>query len=237
MTAAKFDSTQWSLVMTAQHRSSPEGRAAFARLCEKYWYPLYAHVRRREQDVHRAQDLTQGFFEKVVEKNYIADADPNRGRFRTFLLASMAHFIANESAKERTIKRGGDRLHFSLQLDQAERQYCDEPTDDQTAETVYERRWAIALLQQVLDQLHTEHKTVGKADVFLELQQFLTPHDSATYVDAGRRLGISEGAVKAAVHRLRTRYRDVLRREIAETVSDRNDVDDEIRALFETFST
>ena len=223
--------------MAAQHRSSPEGQIAFARLCQKYWYPLYAHVRRRESDVHRAQDLTQGFFEKVVEKNYIADVDPQRGRFRTFLLASLSHFIANETEKEQAIKRGGDRLHFSLQFDDGERIYQHEPVHSQTAERLYERRWAVALLTQVLDRLRSEHEAVGKADFFDEMRQFLTPRDSASYAAVGDRLGISEGAVKAAVHRLRTRYRELLRSEVAETISDRNDVEDEIRALFETFSS
>jgi RNA polymerase sigma-70 factor (ECF subfamily) len=223
-------------VLAAQHRSSPAGRVAFAKLCEKYWYPLYAYVRQLEGDVHRARDLTQGFFEKVIEKNYIADADPSRGRFRTFLLASLTHFIANDWNKSQAIKRGGDRVHMSLDFDDGERRYARELTDEQTPEKQYERRWALTLLKQVLDRLQAEYLASGKEQTFAELQQYLTPGDTERHAAVGERLGMSESAVKVAVHRLRMLYRERLRLEIAETISDKSDVEDEIRGLFETFA-
>ncbi len=232
----RFDSTQWSLVIAAQHRSSPEGRLAFAKLCERYWYPLYAFVRQRENDVHRAKDLTQGFFAKVLEKNYIADADPNRGRFRTFLLASLTHFIANEWDKSQATKRGGDLIHLSLEFDEGERRYLHEPSDDETPEQLYERRWAVTLLSQVLNELQAEYDKDSRSTLFGELQQFLTPNQTESYAVVAERLGMSEGAVKVAVHRMRTRYRKLLRSEIAEPVADTIDVEDEIHKLFETFS-
>jgi len=235
MNALKFESTQWSLVMAAGHRSSPEGRLAFSRLCEKYWYPLYAHVRKSEQDPDRARDLTQGFFERVIEKNYIADVDPRRGRFRTFLLASLTHYIANEVEKSNAIKRGGERLHLSLEFQDGERRYIHEPADEETPERVYERRWAIALLKQVLLQLRSEYAAKDKEELFTELQQFLTASENKRYAEVCERINMNEGAVKTAVHRLRTRYREVLRMEIVETLADPNEVDDEIRSLFETF--
>lgn len=143
--------------MAAQHRSSPEGRLAFSQLCEKYWYPLYAYVRRLEADVDQARDLTQGFFEKALEKNYLADPDPNRGRFRTFLLASLTHFIANDRNKSKAAKRGGDRVHLSLDFDGGERRYLREPADELTPEKQYERCWAVTLLKQALDQLEAAY--------------------------------------------------------------------------------
>ncbi len=222
--------------MAAQHRSSPEGRVAFAKLCERYWYPLYAFVRQREADVHRAQDLTQGFFEKVIEKNYIADADPNRGRFRTFLLASLTNFIANEWDKSQAAKRGGTVTHVSLEFDEGERRFLLDPIDAATPERLYERRWAVALLRQVLNRMESECRDDSKVELFAELQQFLTLNETERYAVVAERLEMSEGAVKVAVHRLRARYRELLRREIAETISDESDVDDEIRKLFDTFS-
>ena len=196
----RFETTQWSLVMTAAHRSTPEGQAAFATLCERYWYPLYAYVRRRESDLHHAQDLTQGFFTKVMEKNYIADADPNRGRFRTFLLSSLRNYLANEWDKGQTQRRGGRRKHFSLQFDDAERRYRCEPAEQLDAETMYQRRWAIELLARVLQQLQQEYGE-SRLPVFDVLKQYLTPEPWPPYREVAEQLGMSEGAVKVAVSR------------------------------------
>ena len=222
--------------MAAQRRSSPSGQRAFAQLCEAYWYPLYVHARLREPDVHRARDLIQGFFAKVMEKNYLADADPRRGRFRTFLLASFGNYVANERDKSKTLKRGGRHTHVSLDFDDSDRRYSVEPADNQTPDVQYERLWARALLKQVLGQLRDEYCAADKEKFFDELQRCLTPATTEKYTVIGERLGISEGAVKVAVHRFKARYRDILRREISKTIADPLDVEDEIRKLFETFS-
>lgn len=223
--------------MAAQHRSTAEGRAAFAKLCEKYWFPLYAFVRQTEKDVHKARDLTQSFFEKLMEKNYVGDADPRRGRFRTFLLASLTNFMANEWNKQQALKRGGNALHLSLDFDKGDRWLGQEPTDGQSPELLFERRWALALLRQTLDSLREDFTAQGKSDLFDELRQFLVPGDAEAYADVAKRIGMTEGAVRVAVHRLRNQYREILRAEIKDTVSDTADVDDEIRRLFEVFSS
>ena len=232
---SRFDSTQWSLVTAAQHRSSPEGRQAFAALCEKYWYPLYAHARRMELDVHTAKDLTQGFFERVIERNYIADADPARGRFRTFLLTSFTNFIANEWDKSRTVKRGGDRVHLTLEFEQGERRYSLEPADSESTEKIFNRRWAETLLARVLRLLEAEYRKSDREILFAHLKQYLTTDNVDSYRELGERLQMSEGAVKVAVHRLRSRYRQRLCDEIADTTAQSADIDDEIRCLFEAF--
>lgn len=222
--------------MTAQRRSSPTGQEAFAELCEMYWYPLYVHARTRERDPHLAKDLVQGFFAKVMEKNYLSDVDPQRGRFRTFLLASFGNYLANEFNKSRTLKRGGGVPALSLDWDAGERRYPFEPAEHMTAEQQYERLWAQTLLKQVLDQLRQEHQSAGREQVFEELQHCLTQTNTESYASIGQRLSMSEDAVKSNVYRLKSRFRRVLREEIAKTVSDPHDVDDEIRYLFQTFS-
>lgn len=223
--------------MAAQHRSTAEGRAAFAKLCEKYWFPLYAFVRQSERDVHRARDLTQSFFAKLLEKNYVADADPERGRFRTFLLASLSNFMANEWNKEQAKKRGGGVQHISLDYEKAERWLRQEPADRQSPELLFERRWAMTLLRQTLDRLREQFASQDKTESFEELRQYLAPGDSEPYADVAARLGMTEGALRVAVHRLRSQYREILREEIADTLSSISDVDDEIGRLFEVFSS
>jgi len=231
-----FQTTQWSVVLTAAQRSTPEGRAAFSDLCERYWYPLYAHIRRNEPDVHRAHDLTQSFFAKVMEKNYVADADPRRGRFRTFLLTSLQNFVANEWDKMNAKRRGGGRMHLSLKLDEGDRRFSLEAMDASAAESCYERRWAIELLGCVLNRLKLEYANTKRQDVYDQLKQYLLPGPWPAYRDVAERLGMTEGAVKVAVGRLRKRYQILLRNEIRETVSDPSDVEDEVGALFRAFS-
>ncbi len=233
---ARFQSTQWDLVMTAQQRSSSSGQRAFAELCEAYWYPLYAHARLRERDAHRASDLIQGFFAKVMEKNYLTDADPRRGRFRTFLLASFGNYVANERDRVQTRKRGGDNRHVSFDLIEGEQRYQAEPADEMTAEKQFELLWARALLKQVLDRLSDTYRAANKQAEFDELQPCLTRSAADNYTAIGQRLGMTEGAVKAAVHRLKKRFREILRDEVSKTVADPQEVDDEIHQLFETFS-
>nr|WRX36746.1 hypothetical protein [uncultured bacterium] len=232
----QFLSTQWSLVMMAQHRSSPDGRDAFARLCEKYWYPLYAHARRLEPDVHSAMDLIQGFFERVVERNYIADADPARGRFRTFLLTSLTNYIRNEWDKTQTIKRGGGTNLLSIDSGELERRFLREPEDSATPQRLFDRSWAENVLGRALNQLEIEYQQSGRGEVFAQLKQFLTAGTTERYGEVSERLEMSLAATKTAVHRLRSRYRERLCAEIIDTTADGDDVDDEIRCLFETFS-
>jgi len=222
--------------MRAQHRSSPEGRIAFASLCRRYWYPLYAFVRSKGNDVHQAQDLTQGFFERVMEKNYVGDVDPARGKFRTFLLSSMTHFLANEHDKRMALKRGGDRVHFPLEFEDAERRYTTEAMNVETPELLYEQRWARALLDRVIQDLRREWDLLGKEKHFEELKPFLTIEPADSVSEIAQRLDMTESAVRVAIHRLRKSYRDRLYREIADTLGDTEEVEDEINALLSTFS-
>ena len=231
-----FETTHWSLVLSARHRSSPDAQQALCELCEKYWYPLYAYVRRRIPDVHEAQDLTQAFFAKFLEKNWVAQADPERGKFRTFLLTSFSHFLANEWDKSRAKKRGGDRFHFSLDFDDGERRLARNPATDLTAEHEYERQWAISLLGQALNSLRCEAVAAGKQQQFEALKECLTGDRGRSYAEIAEQLTMSETAVKTAVHRLRRQYGRRLRKAIAETVADPSDVDEEIGRLFRALS-
>ncbi|HEV3304183.1 MAG TPA: sigma-70 family RNA polymerase sigma factor [Planctomycetaceae bacterium] len=229
----QFATTRWSLVLAAGQRSSPQSSVALATLCENYWYPLYAYVRRRGHDADEAQDFTQTFFARLLEKNDLAAADPARGRFRSFLLASLKHFLANEWDRARAVKRGGGRAVLSIDFGTAEERYRAEPSHDLTPEKIFERRWALVLLENVLARLHDESARAGKTDSFDRLKGFLTGEQPAiTYGQLAAELNTSEGALKVAVHRLRRRYRELLRAEIEETVADAQEIDQEIRDLF-----
>jgi RNA polymerase sigma-70 factor (ECF subfamily) len=229
---AQFDTTRWSLVLSAAHRSSAESDAALETLCRAYWYPLYVYARRRGYSSEDASDLTQEFFARLLEKRLVASADRSTGRFRSFLLASLKHFLANEWDKARAQRRGGGHAPISIDARAAEGSYRLEPAHDLTAERIYERRWALTLLEQVLRRLRAEYVGSGKEDLFESLKAALIePGQAASYRELGHILGMSEGAVKVAVHRLRRRYRDLLVDEIAETVASRSDVDEELRTL------
>ena len=226
-------STRWSVVLAAGARESPASHEALETLCQTYWYPLYAYIRRRVGSENEAQDLTQAFFAKLLENNYVAAADPQRGKFRAFLLTSLKHFLVNEWKKQRTQKRGGGKLPISLDLSDAESRYRLEPANQQTPEKIFERRWAVTLVNAVLLQLRQEFRESGKEKQFEQLKGFLVgAGDDTTYARASQTLNISEGAVRVAAHRLRKRYRQLLRNEIAQTVSAPNEIDEEIRNLF-----
>jgi RNA polymerase sigma factor (sigma-70 family) len=228
-----FVTTHWSLVLTAGQSDSTRAHDALAKLCQTYWYPLYAYVRRRGFSPHDAEDLTQGFFAQLLQANSLANVRREKGRFRGFLLAALNHFVANEWDRARARKRGGGKAAISLDAESAESRYKLEPADTLTAERIYERRWALTLLDTVLQQLEREHELSGKMDLFGELRFCLTGERSKLpYAELANRLGMSEGAVKVAVHRLRQRYRELLRAEIAHTVASPEEVDDEIRHLF-----
>ena len=228
-----FATTHWSRVIAARDVASPEAREALAQLCATYWYPLYAYVRRRGHDADLAHDLTQAFFTRLLEKGSLRAADQARGRFRSFLLAALQHFLCNEHDRARARKRGGGRAIRSLDLRDSEDRYRLEPKHDGTPERLFERRWPPTLLDQVLGRLHEEWKADGKASLFEALKPALTGEDSAeSYRLVAQKHRLSEAAVKVTVHRLRRRYRDLLREEIARTLDKGGAIDDEIRNLF-----
>ena len=229
----RFATTRWSQVLAAGQGPESEGAQALADLCEAYWYPLYAYVRRWGFDADHAQDLTQQFFARMLEKHYLRDADPARGRFRSFLLASLRHFLSNERDRAAAVKRGGRVAVLSLEMEGAEGRYSLEPPDKDTPERVFERRWAMTLLERTLARLRREFREAGKAELLARLEGYLTgEQETLPYAELSKQLGMSEGAIKVAVHRLRRRFGALLRDEIGETVSDPAQVDDEIRELF-----
>jgi RNA polymerase sigma factor (sigma-70 family) len=229
----RFQTTRWSIVRTAGLRSSPGARDALATLCQTYWYPLYAYIRRKGYGSEDAQDLTQGFFAWLLEKNLAGKADRERGKFRSFLLTSFDHFLAKEWRRAGTQKRGGGRVVLSLDLAAGERRFSLEPTDELTAERIFERRWALTLLEETLARLREEFAERQKLEVFEQLKPHLGSElSSVPYRQIAEALGKTEGAVKVAVHRLRERCRELLRAEIAQTVSSAEEVDEELRHLF-----
>lgn len=227
-----FVTTHWSVVLTAGRTDTPRAREALARLCQTYWYPLYAYVRRRGCSPQDAEDLTQGFFARLLEHNWVGDADREKGRFRTFLLSALSHFLADEWDKARAKKRGGGVAPLPLPFDTAETRYGQEPAENATPEQHFERRWATALLEQVLRGLEQEYEQQGKAQLFAALHSCLVGERATQpYAVLAEKLGTSESAVKSAVHRLRQRYRQLLREEIAHTVAGPGEVDAEMRHL------
>jgi len=228
-----FVTTQWSVVLAATRSDTTKAQAAMEKLCRTYWYPLYAYVRRRGHPAQDAQDLTQAFFARLLERHWVDDADRERGRFRTFLLTAMSRFLSDEWDKARAQKRGGDVTHVPVQLDTAETRYGHEPLDDATPEQYYERRWALTLLDTVLQRLRAEYQHAGKGELFDTLNSCLVGgRESQPYAELATKLDMNEGAVKVAVHRLRKRYRKLLRVEIAESMDATEDVDEELRHLF-----
>ena len=231
---ALFQSTHWSLVLTACDSQMPGSRSALAQLCQIYWYPLYAHVRRRGYDPSSAQDLTQGFFQHLLERKSLRHVDSRKGKFRSFLLGSLQKYLATEQRRECTIKRGGLRSFVSLDAKAAESRYQLEPVDDSglTAEQSFDARWAVELLNELMKRL--EESYAGDAQKFEVLKVFLVPTGPApSYEDAAAKLGLSVPAVKTSIHRLRHQYKTLLRREVARTVSDLTEVDEEMRYLCE----
>jgi len=228
-----FVTTRWSVVLTAGHSDTTHAHAALEKLCQIYWYPIYAYVRRRGHSPEDAQDLTQEFFARLLERNWVGRADRQKGRFRSFLLSAMNHFLSDEWDKARAQKRGGGVMPVPLQFDTAETRYGHELADPVTPEQNYERRWALTLLDEVLRRLHSEYEQEGKAELFAALNPCLVGDRTAQpYAGLAVKLGVSEGTVKSAVHRLRQRYRQLLHDEIADTVAEPGEVDEELRHLF-----
>ncbi|MBI1176620.1 sigma-70 family RNA polymerase sigma factor [bacterium] len=227
-----FVTTRWTAVLQAGRKSSPDSDRALADLCRTYWYPLYAFVRRRCQSREDAEDLTQGFFEKFLSKNYLEGLNAERGKFRAFLLASLKHFLANEWDKTGRQKRGGGAQVLSLNWQSADERFHIDPPDHASPDRLFDREWAITLLEQVVERLRTECVADGRAELFEQSRGYLMLGEAAIpYADAAEKLGLEEGAVRVAVHRLRKRYRQLLRDEIAQTINDPAQVQEELRSL------
>jgi RNA polymerase sigma factor (sigma-70 family) len=230
----RFVTTHWSLVLAATGNDSGPARRALAELCEVYWYPLYAFVRRQGYQAAEAQDLTQSFFARLLEHEFLNSADPQRGRFRSYMLTLLKRFLGHEYRRGMAAKRGGGKLPLSLDFEAGERRMQLEPAYGWTAEQEFERRWALALLDQVLESLRRDYEAKGKSVLFHKLTPFITADSlPPAQRDLAAELNLSEGAVKVAIHRLRTRYRDRLRSEITQTVADAADVDDEMQLLLQ----
>ena len=228
-----FPTTRWSVVLAAGRAESQDSAEALDRLCQTYWYPLYAFVRRRGHNAEDARDLTQGFFTRLLDKHDLERVDQARGRFRSFLLASFTNYLRNQYDHKHAQKRGGGRTILSLDLGDAENRYGREPADTDTPERLFERRWALTLLNHVLDQLQAECARKGRAALFDKLKAHLHGGtDNPPLREVAADLGMTEEAVRVAVHRLRRRCRDLLRDAVAQTLQDPAEVDDEIRHLF-----
>lgn len=229
----QFLTTHWSVVLAAGKLESPQSSQALATLCQVYWYPLYAYARRRLGRSEETRDLTQGFFAELLEKEYLQAADPQRGKFRAFLLTAFKHYLSKERDRAGARKRGGGRRTVPLDFQAGESRYLLEPADPETPENIYERRWALTLLDQSLKQLRQEFTNAGKQLLFEGLKGSLTGDGPAqSYAKVAHDLDMTEQAVKVAVHRLRRRYREVLRAAIAQTVASPDEIDDELRDLF-----
>ncbi len=233
----QFQTTRWSLVLSARDGKSTEAREALAALCATYWYPLYAFIRRKGYDAETAQDLVQGFFARLLEKGDLADVRREKGKFRSFLMAACSHFLANHADHERAKKRGGGRTPIPIDGLTAEGRYGLEPAHNLTAERLFDRQWALALLDNVMEALSAEMSRAGKMRQFQALRPALLGSATRTpYGQIAAELGVGEDAARAAAHRLRRRYRELLCEEVARTLDDPAQVDEEIRSLFRSLS-
>jgi RNA polymerase sigma-70 factor (ECF subfamily) len=228
-----FTSTHWSVVLAAGQSESPAAQRALEKLCCTYWYPLYAYVRRQGHSPHDAQDLTQGFFAQVLERNDFGQVDRQKGKFRAFLVASLKHYLSDQRDRERAAKRGGQRKILSLDEHSAEERYRLEPADEASPDKLFGRRWALTTLDEAVCRLRKEYRDTGKGGLFEQLQDFLSGAlEASSYGDAASRLGMTESTLKSYVHRLRQRNREILREVIADTVASREQIDEELQDLF-----
>ena len=230
--AAQFTTTHWSVVLSAGQRDSPHAAAALEKLCRAYWYPLYAYVRRRGHSPEDAEDRTQSFFARLLEGNLLVRAAKERGRFRSFLLTALQNFLSDEHDRAIALKRGGGQPLISLDSLEGESRYALEPVDEVSPDKLFERRWATTVLEGAWTRLEAEYAADGKVDLFRELRRFNSARENApAYAEAAGNLGLPENTVKSLVHRMRRRYRTLLRGEIAHTVVDPAEIDEEIRHL------
>ena len=233
----RFATTHWSLVLSAARQSSPHSRAALAELCEAYWAPLYWHVRRLGNDPAEAQDLRQGFFARLLEKEVLGYVDREKGRFRSFLLTSLRNYLANEHERRTAQKRGAGQRILSMDFASAENSYTLEPARDLTADRLFEKRWAVTVLETSLRALEEQYRSDGKQTLFESLKPFLTVVDQTPkYSEVAELLNMNVGAVKMAVSRLRRKYRELIRAEVQRTLSELDDVDDELALLLNALS-
>ena len=234
MANERFPSTRLSLIRIAVQGSNDESRQALTTLCRLYWYPLYAFVRREGYRPDEAQDLTQAFFTRLLEKKYLRDYERDRGRFRSFLLASLKHFLSNERDRANAQKRGGGASLLSLDavIQAGELRYSLEPRSELTPDKLFERQWALTVIDRVITRLQAESDQIGKGPLFERMKPYLAGAETRTpYTELARQLNTTEGALKVAVHRLRLRFREILRSEIAQTVAHPDEVQEEIRYL------
>lgn len=233
-----FATTRWTVVLTAGQRHTPQSDHALEELCRTYWFPLYAYVRRRGSTKADAEDLVQAFFARFLAKNYLEGLSAERGRFRAFLLASLKNFLTNEWKKSQRLKRGGGDAVLSLDWETADTKFQVAATNEPSPDKAFDREWAVALLAQVVARLQAECVAEGKGELFDRLKVFLTAGKGVVpHADVAAALGMDSGTVRVAAHRLRKRYRELLRAEIAHTLADPAQVDEEMRALFGAFSS
>ena len=234
----RFATTHWSVVRAAAAPDATDYKKALETLCRTYWFPLYAYLRRQGHNSDSAEEYTQAFFAQLLDKKGLRLADPKRGKFRSFLLAALKHFLANQRKRAKARKRGGDRKIFPLDFQNAETQFVMEPADHLSPEKLFERAWALTIIERTMERLRNESATAGKQGLFDSLKIYLTTDKAAVpYRQVAQKLRMSEPAVRVAVHRLKRRYRDIRRSEIADTVTTDNQIDQEIRDLFAARAT
>jgi RNA polymerase sigma-70 factor (ECF subfamily) len=235
--AGWFPTTRWTTVLAISGSDSHLAEQALATLCQIYWYPLYAYARAQAHTPEAAEDLTQAFFVRLLERRDLHHADRQKGRFRSYLLAAFRHFLADEFDKTTALKRGGGQIFISIDAQTAEERFQLEPVDALSPDKIYERRWALTVLDEALTRLKADYDETGKTQLYCALEGLLTRDgQQASYAAIGRRLGLSESAVKSALHRLRQRHRELIREEVAQTVGTSQEVDDEVRHLIAVLS-
>ncbi len=234
--ASQFATTRWTMVTAAGREDSPDARQALEFLCRKYWSPLYFYLRRRGYDRSQAEDFVQGFFTHLLEKRGLRNVTPQKSKFRSFLLVSLKNFVADEWRRSQTERRGGGKCFLSLEFEQAETSYSLEPADRLSADKLFDRSWALTVIARAMEALQGEYAKAGKGEFFEQVKGYITAEPEAgSYQQSVVRLEMSEGAVRVAVHRLRRRLREVIRSEIAETVTTGEQLEEEIRDLFAAF--
>lgn len=230
---ARFDATSWTNVMAAQKSGSPGASEALEKLCTTYWYPLYAYLRRKGNDTHKAQDLTQEFLYRLIKENYLGAAERSRGKFRSFLLAAMNHFVSNQRDYDRAIKRGGRVNFVSRDDDSGEAKFLKEPGSELSPEKIFERNWFLALFDVAMTRLKDEQLAAGKEKLFAHLQPFvIEAAESGDYDRVAPKVEMKTNAVAVAVHRLRDRYKKLVYEEVVRTVADPNEIEDELHRFF-----
>jgi RNA polymerase sigma-70 factor (ECF subfamily) len=230
---AQFATTHWSVVLTAGQTGAPQAAESLERLCCAYWYPLYSYLRRRGRGPHDAEDLVQGFFERLVQGDYLQSVEQDKGRFRSFLLMALNRYVSDVGDRGRALKRGGGQAPVSLDDPESEARYCVEPVTHETPERIYERRWALAVMERAMRRLQAEFAAAARQRQFEALKEFLAREREETgYAAVAAQLGMTPGAVAVAVHRLRRRYRELVLDEIAQTLANPAEAEDEMRYLF-----